>query len=194
MTSRQDTRPSPAAAPAADAPAAGPATPAGGAARASRRTADDRLTQFVRVDETHVGRGVFARKKLKAGLVLGEIHGQILPVEPEDPSYCMELPSGMVLEPAAPLRFLNHSCDPNCELFYWFDEDGSLQEDRLWLQTIRPINAGEELLIDYCWPADAAIPCRCGVPDCRGWIVDPEELHLLTRPAGDPSPSPPSPA
>jgi hypothetical protein len=93
----------------------------------------------------------------------------------------MELPSGRVLEPAAPLRFLNHSCDPNCELFYWFDEDGSLQEDRLWLQTIRSINAGDELLIDYCWPADAAIPCRCGVPGCRGWIVDPEELHLLPR-------------
>jgi hypothetical protein len=103
----------------------------------------------------------------------------------------MELPSGMVLEPAAPLRFLNHSCDPNCELFYWFDEDGSLQEDRLWLQTIRSINAGDELLIDYCWPADAAIQCRCGVPGCRGWIVDPEELHLLPHPAGDSSP--PSP-
>ncbi len=126
-----------------------------------------------------MGRGVFARRKLKAGMVLGEIHGEIFPVEPEDPSYCMELPSGRVLEPTAPLRFLNHSCDPNCELFYWFDEDGSLQEDRLWLQTIRSINAGDELLIDYCWPADAAIPCRCGVPGCRGWIVDPEELHLL---------------
>lgn len=147
----------------------------------SRRPGGDRLSQFVRVDETHVGRGVFARRKLKAGMVLGEIQGEIFPVEPDDPSYCMELPSGRVLEPAAPLRFLNHSCDPNCELFYWFDEDGSLQEDRLWLQTIRSINAGDELLIDYCWPADAAIPCRCGVPGCRGWIVDPEELHLLPR-------------
>ena len=158
----------------------------------SRRPGGDRLSQFVRVDETHVGRGVFARRKLKAGMVLGEIQGEIFPVEPDDPSYCMELPSGRVLEPAAPLRFLNHSCDPNCELFYWFDEDGSLQEDRLWLQTIRSINAGDELLIDYCWPADAAIPCRCGVPDCRGWIVDPEELHLMPRTAGDSSPQPPS--
>ncbi|MFM8705229.1 MAG: SET domain-containing protein [Planctomycetia bacterium] len=158
-----------------------PRESAGRPAVKARRSGTDRLSQFVRVDETHVGRGVFARRKLKGGMVLGEIQGEIFPVEPDDPSYCMELPSGRVLEPAAPLRFLNHSCDPNCELFYWFDEDGSLQEDRLWLQTIRSINAGDELLIDYCWPADAAIPCRCGTPDCRGWIVDPEELHLLPR-------------
>ncbi len=156
-----------------------PAKPKSGSGKTARTTGAERLRQLVRVDETPVGRGVFARRKLKAGMVLGEIQGEIFPVEPEDPSYCMELPSGRVLEPTAPLRFLNHSCDPNCELFYWFDEDGSLQEDRLWLQTIRSINAGDELLIDYCWPADAAIPCRCGVPGCRGWIVDPEELHLL---------------
>jgi hypothetical protein len=156
-----------------------PTEPKAGSAKKARTSGSDRLRQLVEVDETPVGRGVFARRKLKAGMVLGEIHGEIFPVEPEDPSYCMELPSGRVLEPTAPLRFLNHSCDPNCELFYWFDEDGSLQEDRLWLQTIRSINAGDELLIDYCWPADAAIPCRCGVPGCRGWIVDPEELHLL---------------
>jgi hypothetical protein len=163
-----------------------------GSAKRVRTTGADRLRQLVEVDETRVGRGVFARRKLKAGMVLGEIHGEIFPVEPEDPSYCMELPSGRVLEPTAPLRFLNHSCDPNCELFYWFDEDGSLQEDRLWLQTIRSINAGDELLIDYCWPADAAIPCRCGVSGCRGWIVDPEELHLLPHAAGDSSPQSPS--
>ena len=169
-----------------------PAAPQSLRSKTSRKATGDKLSQFVQVDETHVGRGVFARRKLKGGMVLGEIQGEIFPVEPEDPSYCMELPSGMVLEPAAPLRFLNHSCDPNCELFYWFDEDGSLQEDRLWLQTIRSINAGDELLIDYCWPADAAIPCRCGVPDCRGWIVDPEELHLLPRPDGDSSQQPPS--
>lgn len=150
------------------------------------------LRELVQVADTNVGRGVFARRKLVAGRVLGEISGDVLPVEPDDPSYCMELPSGRVLEPAAPLRFLNHSCEPNCELFYW-EEEGVLQEDRLWLQTIRSINAGEQLLIDYCWPADAAIPCRCGTPACRGWIVDPEELHLLPAPpAGDGPPSPPS--
>jgi hypothetical protein len=141
-----------------------------------------RLLGLIRVGETPVGRGVFAKRRLEADLVLGEILGNTLDDHPEDSSYVMELPSLRLLDPAPPLRFLNHSCDPNCEIFYWFEEDRSVQEDRLWLQTIRPIEAGEELLIDYCWPADAAIPCRCGTSLCRGWIVDPEERHLLPEP------------
>jgi uncharacterized protein len=147
----------------------------------------------VRVAASAVGRGVFARRRLAAGSVLGEITGDVLDVEPADPSYCMELPSGRVLEPQPPLRFLNHSCEPNCELFYWCDDAAALQEDRLWLQTIRTIPAGEELLIDYGWPATAAIPCRCGTAGCRGWIVDPEELHLLPPRNGGGAP-PPSPS
>ena len=155
----------------------------------------ERLRRLLHVGPTHVGQGVFAVRRLRAGIVIGEIKGEGLDEHPEDPSYCMELPSGKVLEPAAPLRFLNHSCDPNCELFYWFDEDQGPQEDRLWLQTIRSIEPGEELSIDYCWPADAAIECRCGTANCRGWIVDPEERHLLPPgPAagGASSPSAPS--
>jgi SET domain-containing protein len=143
------------------------------------------------VGETHVGRGVFARRRLSAGLVVGEILGTVMETHPDDPQYCMELASGRLLEPASPLRYLNHCCDPNCELFYWVDEDATVQEDRLWLQTIRAIEAGEQLLIDYSWPADAAIPCRCGAENCRGWIVDPAELHLITPPAADGAASPP---
>ncbi|MEI6240180.1 MAG: SET domain-containing protein-lysine N-methyltransferase [Planctomycetia bacterium] len=154
----------------------------------------ERLRRLLRVGTTHVGQGVFAARRLPAGLVIGEIKGEVLDEHPADASYCMELPSGKVLEPAAPLRFVNHSCDPNCELFYWFDEDEGPQEDRLWLQTNRFIEPGEELSIDYCWPADAAIPCRCGAANCRRWIVDPAERHLLPADpdagAGSSSPSP----
>jgi hypothetical protein len=139
----------------------------------------DRLRRLLRIGSTHVGHGIFASRRLKSGIVIGEIAGEVMDEHPADPSYCMELPSGKLLEPAAPLRFINHSCDPNCELFYWFDEEASTQEDRLWLQTIRSIEPGEELSIDYCWPADAAIPCRCGTDHCRKWIVDPAERHLL---------------
>jgi SET domain-containing protein len=78
---------------------------------------------------------------------------------------------------------VNHCCDPNCEIFYWEGDETEPQEDRLWMQTIRPVEAGEEILIDYSWPADAAIPCRCGSASCRGWIVDPAERHLLPDPA-----------
>ena len=149
------------------------------AQKSGQESPESRLKRLVDTAQTHVGLGVFAKRRLKSGMVLGEILGTISDEHPADPSYCMELPSGRLLEPCAPLRFVNHSCDPNCELFYWFDEDQAPQEDRLWLQTIRTIEPGEELQIDYCWPADAAIPCRCGSANCRGWIVDPDERHLL---------------
>ena len=171
-----DTPPSPILLDANPSSAVAAPQPTGGVLTRPRRRSDP-LASRVLVATTGIGRGVFARRRLSVGLVVGEIRGQVLDGHPEDAQYCMELGSGRILEPISPFRFLNHSCDPNCELFYW--EDDPRQEDRLWLQTIRPIDAGEQLLIDYCWPADAAIPCQCGAPNCRGWIDDPEELHLV---------------
>lgn len=142
----------------------------------------DRLMRKIQIEETPLGKGVFARRKLAADLVVGEILGEVLDDHPEDSSYCMELQSGRLLEPGPPLRFLNHSCEPNCELFYWVDEETNAPaEDRLWLQTLRPIAAGEEMTIDYCWPADAAIRCRCQAASCRGWVVDPDEISRIAR-------------
>ena len=142
----------------------------------------DRLMRKIRIEETPLGKGVFARRTLAADLVVGEILGEVLDDHPEDSSYCMELQSGRLLEPGPPLRFLNHSCEPNCELFYWVDEETNAPaEDRLWLQTLRRIAAGEEMTIDYCWPADAAIRCRCQAASCRGWVVDPDEISRIAR-------------
>ena len=49
----------------------------------------------------------------------------------------------------------------------------------LRIEAIRDIKKGDEITIDYCWPADQAIKCLCGSPHCRGWIVDLAELHLI---------------
>jgi len=144
-----------------------------------------RLLSLVEVGDTHVGRGVFARRRIAAGVVVGEVKGTVLFDHPDDSSYVMELGSGRLLDPAPPLRYVNHSCDPNCELFYWVEDGRVSQEDRLWLQTIRLIEPGQELSIDYSWPADAAIPCKCGAANCRGWIVDPAERHLVGQETAD---------
>jgi len=82
-----------------------------------------------------------------------------------------------------PFRYLNHSCQPNCELFSW-ETDDSPPHVRLCLQSLMPIEPGKELTIDYAWPADAAIPCVCGAAGCRGWIVSQEELVLLLLDVG----------
>lgn len=133
----------------------------------------------VRIGRTRVGKGVFARKRYAAASVIGEIYGDVI----EDPhygsSYCMDIGGGCMLEPAAPFRFVNHSCDPNCEfdVFELSEEGGEFPTLRhVFLLALREIKPGEELTIAYNWSAETAIPCRCESPNCCGWIVDPDQL------------------
>lgn len=65
-------------------------------------------------------------------------------------------------------EFINHSCEPN--LVARFDHR------RVHFLSLRPIAAGEELLLDYHVRGDIdPIPCRCGAPTCRGFLNDPVE-------------------
>lgn len=137
----------------------------------------------VRVRRMALGRGVYAVRRLRRNQTIGEITGRIV----EDPhygsEYCIELGPHRNMEPKAPFRYLNHSCEPNCEVFSWKPrrgEDPSVS-DRLWLQALRTIEPGEELTIDYGWSADAAIRCQCQATGCRGWVVAREELPSLLR-------------
>lgn len=118
---------------------------------------------------------MFARRRLWANEVVGEIRGQIVELVGYGSEYCIDLGDGRVLEPDSPFRFVNHSCEPNCEYFYYEGED----PDRLFLHALVTIERGAELTIDYGWPADVAIRCLCGKATCRGWIVHPDELARL---------------
>jgi SET domain-containing protein len=70
--------------------------------------------------------------------------------------------------------YLNHSCDPNCEV----DEI----KNRVWIFAIRDIAAGEELLWDYnLYDDDDPAPCHCGSPKCRGTMYSKEWLAKLRR-------------
>ena len=68
-------------------------------------------------------------------------------------------------------RFINHSCDPNC--------DAVVDEDRIWIETIRDVELGEELAYDYAYEleerhspaAKRRYPCSCGAANCRGTIL-----------------------
>jgi hypothetical protein len=135
--------------------------------------------ELISIRKTAVGKGVFARRQFRKGQTIGELTGEILIDEDYDSRYCIELTNTHVLEPDAPFRFVNHSCEPNCELFSWEEDEGTANEHRVYLCALRTIRPGEELSIDYAWPADAAIPCLCRADGCRGWIVDPGEVHLL---------------
>ncbi len=141
--------------------------------------------EFVQVEETHIGKGVFAVRSYPATAVIGKITGDLIFDEQYGSNYSFEYDDGVQLEPNAPFRFLNHSCEPNCE-FDLLDEpkqDGeSLHDGHLHVVALRDIAPGEELTIEYNWPATSAIICQCGTPSCRGWVVADEELDYLVDP------------
>ena len=131
------------------------------------------------------GRGVFATRRIEEGTRLIEYKGDVVSDAEADRRYPYEegerhhtflfrLDSGDAID-AAPSRsiakYINHSCDPNCEAV---EEDG-----RIFIDAIREIARGEELVYDYNYvldePHNAAnkklYPCNCGARKCRGTIL-----------------------
>jgi len=70
--------------------------------------------------------------------------------------------------PWNPARFLNHSCEPNCET--------ERIEGRIWIIAIRNIQAGEELTFNYGYGLEDYREhlCHCGAAGCVGYMVSPE--------------------
>jgi uncharacterized protein len=128
----------------------------------------------VRVKKSTLGKALYAEADFEAGVEIGIVEGEMINDPDYGSEYCIALDDQTSIEPAAPFRFLNHSCEPNCELLIWEFEDSG--ERQLSVHSIVPIKMGEELTIDYAWPADAAIHCLCGSKACRGWIVSKCEL------------------
>jgi len=69
-------------------------------------------------------------------------------------------------------RFINHSCDPNCE--------PEIQRGRVYISALRDIAVGEELQYDYAYERsgdetaedERRYRCRCGTARCRGSIME----------------------
>jgi SET domain-containing protein len=170
---------------------AGPAAPARtargrdaatGAAKAPARTA-----KIVVRDSPIHGRGVYAARALRKGERIIEYTGRIIswkeadrlpPSDPNDPhhTFLFSLSDGKRVIDASgatnAARWINHSCDPNCETEE--DEDG-----RVFIEALREIPRGEELHYDYCLIIDDKITkkvrqqyqCLCGAADCRGTML-----------------------
>ena len=148
--------------------------------------------EAVRVGLSRHGLGVFSLRSFIPGEFIGPIRGEIMEDPQYSSDYCIDL-GERSLEPAAPFRFLNHSCQPNCALIVDDDEadedqDGTPRGLSVWLETLCQIASGEQMTIDYAWPADAAIPCQCGAASCRGGVRIRDvtarlfHLHLYVRP------------
>jgi hypothetical protein len=140
----------------------------------------------LRVGQSTVhGRGVYADEFIAEGTRIIEYTGQRIlwasvEDDPDDPrTYYFAVGDGsIVIDPSVDgneARWINHSCDPNCEAI---EEDG----DRMWIYALRDIQPGEELFYDYRLTVDERNKeaeeenaCRCGAENCRGNMLDPDE-------------------
>lgn len=64
-----------------------------------------------------------------------------------------------------PARYMNHSCDGNCEAVNY--------EGEIWIVALKDIKKGEELVYDYGYDMEHFLdhPCKCGSDNCIGYIV-----------------------
>ncbi len=72
-------------------------------------------------------------------------------------------------------RFINHSCDPNCE--------PDVIKNRVWLISKRKIKEGEELSYNYGFDLDGYEDheCRCGAKKCVGYITAEDNWPKLKK-------------
>jgi histone-lysine N-methyltransferase ASH1L len=86
--------------------------------------------------------------------------------------YCLHLDGGMVIDGhrmGGECRFVNHSCQPNCEIQKW-TVNGLY---RMALFSLKDIEPAEELTYDYnfsLFNPHEGQSCQCGSVKCRGVI------------------------
>lgn len=142
----------------------------------------------VRTSKIH-GKGVFALTDIPKGTRLIEYVGRRIPEKLADEVYAdvegqpshtflFALDDGSVIDGTHggnTSRWINHSCQPNCEAV---GEDVAGKE-RIYIETIRNIKAGQELNYDYSFEFDEPhtpalkrrYPCYCGTRKCRSTIL-----------------------
>ena len=74
-------------------------------------------------------------------------------------------------------RYINHSCDPNCEV--------ELTSRAIWIVALRDITAGEELTYNYGYEVKdyKEHPCTCRAHNCCGYILDRQYWGLIQHQA-----------
>jgi uncharacterized protein len=126
--------------------------------------------------------GVYTTTPIRKGVRVVEYAGRRITPEEADRlydkaprTYLYGLEDGKTVIDGEGLgAYLNHSCDPNCEV----DEI----KGRVWLFAIRDIAAGEELVWDYnLYDDEEPAPCHCGSPKCRGTMYSREWMAKMRR-------------
>jgi SET domain-containing protein len=141
------------------------------------------------------GRGVFAKTRIRKGTRIIEYTGRHIPwkeaqdlppLDPANPYHTLlfSLENGDVIDASVEgneARWINHSCDPNCETF---EED-----DQIFVHALRALQPGEELFYDYKMipserqtkKLEKEFGCWCGTAKCRGTMLDKKKKRRKKR-------------
>ncbi len=135
------------------------------------------------------GTGGFARTAIPKGTRILEYTGERISKSEslrrceQNNEYIFSLSEAQDLDgnvPWNPARLLNHSCAPSCE--------AEIEGDRIWIIATREIQAAEEITFNYGYDLVDYhdYPCRCGSPNCVGYIVAEEYFeHVRSARTGD---------
>lgn len=141
------------------------------------------------------GNGVFAVVDIPAGTTVIEYRGKLLTHAQADKRYPGNADTGHTFlftlneryvldanEGGNIARWINHSCEPNCQSSLEEHSGGDARKDRIVIETLRDIRAGEELCYDYGITLEerhtprlkTIWACRCGSSRCTGTMLKPK--------------------
>jgi len=117
------------------------------------------------------GTGAFAAEPVPARRKIGEIRGESISVADariratrHERIMIVELSAKRAIDfskSADPMRFTNHSCQPNARL--------CIRAGRVEFYALRDIAPGEEITVNYGETHhEGRLACRCGAPNCVG--------------------------
>lgn len=144
-------------------------------------------------DSTIHGKGMFATKNIIKEEKIIEYVGEIISNEEGDVRatvtekdadhktkgavYLFTIDDDHVLDGNVdwnPARFINHSCDPNCE--------SGFEDKQIFIYALKKITKGQELTYDYGYEVSddyKSHPCFCQAKNCFGYIISAEEKEKL---------------
>jgi len=154
---------------------------------AARTAAKPKLAPLYAVRRSRIhGSGVYATRRIRKGTRIVEYLGDRITHAQADARYeakgqddghtFLFVVDGRIVIDAGvngnDARFINHSCDPNCETV--------IEGRRVFIEALRTIQPGEELGYEYglTWESTddpkelANYACRCGAAACRGTMLD----------------------
>jgi SET domain-containing protein len=139
-------------------------------------------------------RGLFATADLESGMDIIQYVGEKIPKEESNRRaleweekarktgsglvYIFELDEDWDLDGRRgrnPARYMNHSCDGNCEAINC--------EGEIWIVARSDIKSGEELTYDYGYDMEHFLdhPCACASDNCIGYIVREDQRRKVQK-------------